>query len=134
MALTRRVERLTPVEARALLGTVSIGRVVFADRGLPAVLPVTFLLEGDAVFFRTAEGSRLARAGDDEVLTFQADMLSPASRTGWSVVVTGNAEVVTDPSTRSAMMARLEPWVPGIRDVVVRIPLTVVQGRRITAH
>lgn len=132
MTLIRRVETLTPAEGRDLLGTVSIGRVVFADRGLPAVLPVTFLVEGDAVFFRTAEGSRLARAGDDEVLAFQADVLNPTTRTGWSVVVTGNAEVVADPATRAAMMERLEPWVPGIKDVVIRIPLTVVSGRRIT--
>ncbi|MFP5336169.1 MAG: pyridoxamine 5'-phosphate oxidase family protein [Actinomycetes bacterium] len=131
--LTRRVETLTPAQSAELLGTVSIGRVVFTERGLPAILPVTFVLDGDAVVIRTAHGSRLAKAGDDAVLSFQADVLNAVSKTGWSVVVTGHARHEDDPSEQERIARVLEPWVPGIKDVMIRIPLTVVTGRRITA-
>lgn len=130
--LTRRVETLTTAQCRDLLETAAVGRVVFTDRGLPAILPVTFVVDRDAVVLRTAEGSRLARAADDAVLTFEADEVHPASRTGWSVVVTGHARLEEDPAEQQRLAAVLQPWVPGIKDVFVRIPLTIVTGRRIS--
>ena len=55
------------------LDTASIGRVVFTDGGLPVVLPVTFVLDGDAVVFRTRAGSRLAGITSGSVLAFEVD-------------------------------------------------------------
>ncbi|MFZ5869174.1 MAG: pyridoxamine 5'-phosphate oxidase family protein [Actinomycetota bacterium] len=130
---TRRMETLTVAQSQELLATVTVGRVVFTDRGLPAILPVAFVLDRDTVVIRTADGSRLARAGDDSVLSFQADVLNPTSKTGWSVVVTGHARIERDEAERERISRVLEPWVPGIKDVIIRIPLTVVTGRRISA-
>ena len=36
-----------------LLGSVSLGRVVFTARALPAIRPVTHLVDGDHVIIRT---------------------------------------------------------------------------------
>jgi len=132
VTLTRRMETLSPSQSQELLGRGGIGRVVFTDRGLPAVLPVAFVVDGDSVVIRTADGSRLARAGDDTVLSFQTDTLNETSRTGWSVVVTGQARIESDEDERDRISDLLEPWVPGRRDVIIRIPLTLVTGRRIT--
>lgn len=129
--LTRRVETLTPDQCRQLLETVSVGRVVFTDRGLPAILPIGYVVDGDSVVVRTSEGSRLARAADDAVLTFEADVIHPVGRTGWSVVVTGHAYLETDPAEQERISDVLQPWVPGIKDAFIRIPLTMVTGRRI---
>jgi nitroimidazol reductase NimA-like FMN-containing flavoprotein (pyridoxamine 5'-phosphate oxidase superfamily) len=127
----QRVSVLTTQQSRELLDTTPVGRVVFTDRALPAVLPVAFVLDADSVVIRTARGSRLARAARDAVLAFEADHISPRTQSGWSVVVTGQAEVETDPGEIQRLGALLRAWVPGLKDVFIRIPLTVVTGRRV---
>lgn len=131
VAVVQRIQTLTRGQCLALLSSVEIGRVVFTDQALPAILPVTFVVDGDAVVFRTSTGSRLARAADRAVLAFEADDVRPATHSGWSVVVTGQAEVESDPSQQARLDARLHAWVPGFKDVFVRIPLTVVTGRQV---
>ena len=74
------------------LDTASIGRVVFTDGGLPVVLPVTFVLDGDAVVFRTRAGW-LAGITSGSVLAFEVDDAELALRVGWSVTVCGQAAV-----------------------------------------
>ena len=49
----RRLEELTPHESMRLLGTVSLGRVAFTARALPAIRPVNHLIDGDDVIIRT---------------------------------------------------------------------------------
>ncbi|MGZ4435308.1 MAG: pyridoxamine 5'-phosphate oxidase family protein [Trebonia sp.] len=115
-----------------LLAGAQVGRVVFTERALPAVLPITFAIYDDALVFCTGD-TRLAAAAGRGVLAFEADEIDPASRTGWSVVVTGIAEVVTDPLERARIHTIVQPWAPGHRDVFIRLPLTVVTGRRILA-
>ena len=115
-------------ECLELLATAYIGRVVFTDGGLPVVLPVTFILDEDAVVFRTRADSRLATKTSGAVLAFEVDDAEPALRVGWSVSVCGQA--TTGPVSET-VDRRLHAWAPGTRDVAVRIPLTVVSGRRI---
>lgn len=128
----RRIETLSAEQCRDLLDTVTVGRVVFTAGGLPAVLPITYVVDGETVVIRTAEGSRLAKAADDAVLTFEADEVHPGTRTGWSVVVTGHARLERNPDEQARIGADLQPWVPGIKESFIRIPLTMVTGRRIT--
>lgn len=118
-----------------LLSAVPVGRVVATAGALPLVVPVTFALDGHAVVFRTASGGTLAAATNHVVVAFEADVVDPEQRTGWSVVVTGVAMPVTDVSE----LVRLEqlglvPWAPGQRDQYVRITPGLVTGRRLTAQ
>lgn len=122
------LEVLDRSECLELLAAASIGRVVFTDRGLPVVLPVTFVLDDDAVVFRTVAGSRLATKTNGAVVAFEVDDVEPALRVGWSVSVHGQATTGPVPA---ALGSRLVPWAAGSRDELVRIPLTVVTGRRI---
>ncbi len=113
------LEVLGRSECLELLATASVGRVVFTDGGLPVVLPVTFVLEHDAVVFRTDLGSRLATKTRGAVVAFEADDLEPALRVGWSVSVHGEATTGPAPAW---LRSRLLPWPPGFRDEIVRIP------------
>ncbi|MCF2528928.1 pyridoxamine 5'-phosphate oxidase family protein [Yinghuangia soli] len=123
---------LDRAEAMALLGGVEVGRVVFSQAALPAVRPVNFAVLGMDVVFRTRGGSPLARALDGNVVAFEADELDPADRTGWSVVVTGLAEVLGPGAEYDLLEATLPaPWAPGAYDRVVRIRVQLVTGRRI---
>jgi nitroimidazol reductase NimA-like FMN-containing flavoprotein (pyridoxamine 5'-phosphate oxidase superfamily) len=127
----RSLEALSHDECLELLGRAQVGRVVFTMGALPAVVPVTFAVQDTAILTRTAADTRLAKAAKGAVLAFQVDELDAASRSGWSVVVTGVAELVTDADERRRLDGLLEPWAPGERDVFIRVPLTMVSGRRI---
>ena len=129
----RSLRALSPSESVDLLSRAQVGRVVFTERALPAVVPATFAVHGESVVLRTAADTRLATAADGGVLAFEADDLDPVTRTGWSVLVTGVAELVTDPAERDRIHRAVTPWAPGDQDVCIRLPLTVVTGRRIAS-
>ena len=96
-------------------------------------MPVTFAVHDDSIVMRTSAGTRLATAADHGVLAFEVDDVDPVTRTGWSVVVTGLAEIVTDSLQRAVIHGMVEPFAPGHNDVCVRLPLAVVTGRRVAA-
>ncbi|MXM68020.1 pyridoxamine 5'-phosphate oxidase family protein [Streptomyces sp. HUCO-GS316] len=121
-------------ECLRLLAKVPVGRVVYTRQALPAVLPVNFSLDMDAsVLLRTSAGSDLVRAVDGVVVAFEADEFHAATESGWSVVVTGRAQVITDP-VEHERLSRTGPqsWMP-VRDAVfIRIEAEMVTGREIT--
>ncbi|WP_367319996.1 pyridoxamine 5'-phosphate oxidase family protein [Streptomyces sp. HUAS ZL42] len=122
-------------ECLRLMAKVSVGRIVYTRRALPAVLPVNFSLDGDgAVLLRTSAASELARAVDGAVVAFETDEVDAARHSGWSVVVTGSARVVTDP-TEHERLAGIGPvsWVPAPQEVFVRIEPALVTGRELVA-
>ncbi|SFE26967.1 pyridoxamine 5'-phosphate oxidase family protein [Streptomyces mirabilis] len=126
----RELERL---ECLRLLARAPVGRIVHTRQALPAVLPVNFLLDGDgAVLLRTSAASELVRAIDGAVVAFEADEVDAAAHSGWSVVVTGMATVVTDLTERERL-ARTGPrsWAPSPSDVFVRVEPELVAGREL---
>jgi nitroimidazol reductase NimA-like FMN-containing flavoprotein (pyridoxamine 5'-phosphate oxidase superfamily) len=120
-------------ECLRLLAKVPVGRVVYTRHALPAVLPINFSLDTDAsVLLRTSPESDLVRAIDGVVIAFEADEFDVATRSGWSVVVTGRATVVTDPAEHDRL-SQCGPtsWMP-LRDAVfVRIDSEMVTGREL---
>ncbi|MGZ4608702.1 MAG: pyridoxamine 5'-phosphate oxidase family protein [Actinomycetes bacterium] len=128
------LEVLSRAESLRLLASTTVGRVVYTADALPAVTPVNFAMQGSAVVFRTASGSRLARATDDQVVAFEADRIDEVTQSGWSVVITGIAEAVRDASELLRVeQLGLVSWADGARDHFVRIVPGAVTGRRIAA-
>lgn len=122
-------------ECRQRLAKAAVGRIVHTRDALPAVLPVTFLLDPDgAVLLRTSAASELVRAIDGAVVAFEADEVDAAARSGWSVVITGSASVVTD-RTEHERLVRTGPrsWVAWPVEVFVRIEPELVRGRELVA-
>jgi uncharacterized protein len=105
--------------------------VLVDDRG-PLALPVNFVLNQYTVLFRTDEGTKLDVAVRLGPVAFQIDGVDQATRTGWSVLVRGEAKEVTDPA-ELALVRRLPlyPWAPGAKDHYVRILPSSLTGRRI---
>jgi len=115
-----------------LLGTVSIGRVGFAAGGEVMVLPVNFVMDGQAVVFRTASGSKVAAVEDGNAVAFEADNYDDITQSGWSVMVNGRAELVDDdPEISRLSQLGLNPWASALdRPFWIRIRPTAVTGRR----
>ena len=117
-----------------LLGSARLGRVVLSVNCLPVALPVNVALLGDDVVFATGAGSTLNAALRGDVLSIEADGIDGLYHTGWSVLVTGTASVITNgPELDRARRLPLSPWAPGPHPYYVRIPSTLVSGRRIEA-
>ncbi|MDQ0935425.1 pyridoxamine 5'-phosphate oxidase family protein [Streptomyces turgidiscabies] len=122
-------------ECLRLLAKVPVGRIVYTRHALPAVLPVNFALDRDgAVLVRTSAASDLVRAIDGAVVAFEADQVDAATHSGWSVVVTGAAGLVTDLAEHEGLL-RTGPrsWVPAPQQIFVRIDPDLVTGRELAA-
>ncbi|MFD5945024.1 pyridoxamine 5'-phosphate oxidase family protein [Streptomyces collinus] len=121
-------------ECLRLLAKVPVGRVVYTRHALPAVLPINFSLDTDSsVLLRTSPDSDLVRAIDGVVVAFEADEFDATTRSGWSVVVTGRATVVTDPAEHDRL-SETGPtsWMPLQEAVFVRIESEMVTGRELS--
>jgi uncharacterized protein len=126
------LELLDEDEARRLLASGEVGRVGITLGALPAIFPVNYRLVDDAIVFRTAPGSKMSAAVAGAVVAFEVDDYGVWDRSGWSVLVVGQAHVVEDPALqRAADAAALEPFADGARTAMVRIAPTFVSGRRL---
>jgi nitroimidazol reductase NimA-like FMN-containing flavoprotein (pyridoxamine 5'-phosphate oxidase superfamily) len=132
MLIDEGLELLTDAESLELLGRAEVGRVGVTVGALPAIFPVNFRMFDGAIIFRTGPGSKLAAAVEGAVVAFEVDDSDTASRTGWSVLVVGEAEVIHDLDVAlSALAAELEPYAGGKRAAIVRITPGFISGRRI---
>ena len=130
----QRLEIVSRDECRDLVARARVGRIAFWLDGDPTVLPVNHVVDAWSIAFRTTYGSKLLAAVRQERVAFEVDDLDPETRLGWSVLVRGTAEHVTDPATIRRLDAlTLDVLADGIeREQWVRIPMSEVTGRRLT--
>jgi nitroimidazol reductase NimA-like FMN-containing flavoprotein (pyridoxamine 5'-phosphate oxidase superfamily) len=127
-------QELTKSECFELLARERVGRVAVVDDRGPVVFPVNFVLDRHMVIFRTDAGTKLDAACRGGQVAFEIDGTDAAARTGWSVVVRGEAVEVTDPAELARLRKlSLEAWAPGAKSHYVRILPAVLTGRRIWA-
>ncbi len=124
------LERLERAECLSLLATAPVGRVAVPVPGAaPLVVPVNFLLVGERVLFRTDYGTVFRRAVlGEQPVSFQVDEIDVATRTGWSVLLTGQASEVGE---WEASSLELQPWAAGGKDHWVQLDAVSVTGRRL---
>lgn len=82
----RRSTDLDSAEALRLLGSVSLGRIVFTRHALPAVRPVNHILDDGHIVIRTHEGAALTsyarrNCGPGVVVAYEADAIDPDTHT-----------------------------------------------------
>ena len=127
-----RWQELTRSECFALLAREHLGRVAVVDAHGPVVFPVNFVVDRHMVVFRTDEGTKLDAACRGSRVAFEIDGIDAAARTGWSVLVRGEAIEVTSPEELARLRKlRPDPWAPGAKAHYVRILPAVLTGRRI---
>jgi uncharacterized protein len=128
------LEVLSEGESLELLAAASVGRIVYSDRALPFVVPVSFVLDGMDIVIRTSKRSGLVANVPGHVVAFEVDWIDSVEQAGWSVVVTGRAQLVGD-EVDIARLARLgvASWAPTGSDVYLRLRVDVISGRRVGA-
>jgi len=124
------LDELTEEECLAFLVAQPIGRLALTrEDGPPLVVPVNFVLDGQAIVFRSDAGTKINLLRGAHV-TFQVDWFDALHHTGWSVLVHGHSYEATH---RETDHLRLEPWAPGDKRRWVRIVIEEITGRRLTA-
>jgi nitroimidazol reductase NimA-like FMN-containing flavoprotein (pyridoxamine 5'-phosphate oxidase superfamily) len=130
--------RLLPLsrqDALELLSSVPLGRIVFTQHALPAIRPVNHMVDSGQVIICTHDGAAiLGNAGNSAVVAYEADQLDPDTRTGWSVIVTGTANLVRDPARLATYHQELAPWVGSEMNQVIRISPDLVTGYLLAAE
>ncbi|QHY98679.1 Pyridoxamine 5'-phosphate oxidase [Streptomyces sp. S4.7] len=130
-----RLRRLTEHECWDRLDTHGVGRLGLRGDTAPVVVPVNYLVDGLSVVYRSEPGSVPAvDAGTS--LSFEADHLDEARMSGWSVLLTGTAEHITDPGATGALADRAgsRPWAGGSRPLWIRLLPEQISGRVIDTH
>ncbi|MFC6887139.1 MULTISPECIES: pyridoxamine 5'-phosphate oxidase family protein [Actinomadura] len=127
------LEELDREECLRLISPGGVGRVAFDDGEGPTVIPVNYVMDGEAVVIRTTFGGRLhwtlttAMEGAEIRIAFEVDEIDSSSHEGWSVLVRGGAHNLGEDEPS----ANVEPWPGGDREARIRIATHDVTGRRL---
>lgn len=109
-----------------------VGRLAFLADGRPMILPVNYLVDGDAIVFVTEPGTKLSVVAGGAPVAFEIDESRPLYRSGWSVVVTGSAhEITADEELKRLRSGPLKPWAVNPAARWVRISIDHVSGREL---
>lgn len=110
------------------LRTVQLGRLVVHRSDQFDIFPVNFVLDGEDIYFRSAEGSKLFTVALNNEVLFEADEVTDGC--AWSVVVRGEANLLTATNDiQYADSLGLKPWIPTLKYNFVKIAVREVSGR-----
>jgi hypothetical protein len=131
----RRLTEMTCAESLRLLGSVSLGRIVFTQRALPVIRPVNHVIDGGDIIIRTHSRAAVLSVAEAArgmvVVAYEADAIDAEDHLGWSVIVTGTASLVHDPHAVARYQRMLQPWAAGQMDQVIRIHPQIITGFRL---
>lgn len=122
------VQELDEVQVWEFLTAHRIGRLAIVIGGEPDIFPVNYVVDGQSLVFRTAEGSKLLAASLGGRMAFQVDEWTHEGAV--SVLAHGTPHVMEGEERESATSLELGPWVPTHKEHWVRLEVDEVAGRR----
>ncbi len=115
-----------------LLESIPVGRIAFTAHDGPIILPVNYAWFEGTVVFRTLDRD-LQDLIDGQFVCFEVDDWSADTRTGWSVLVRGEAREVSQWAEREQLESiGLVPWARDVwRPRWIRVEPTEITGREL---
>lgn len=129
------LEELTIDECLELLSISSLGRLGVIVDDHPEVFPINHVIDpvDGCVVFPTNASTKL-RAALNGPVAYEVDGIACDDRSGWSVMVVGDVEEVTEYHDRARAAAlRVVLWAVGPSTVWLRLVPRRITGRRIEA-
>ncbi len=109
-----------------------VGRLGFVIDGRPMILPLNYVVDGEAIVFCTEPGTKLDALRDGAPVVFEIDESRPLYRSGWSVLVSGEAREVTNPDELARLRhGPLKSWAVSPKAHWVSIAIRDITGREI---
>ena len=128
------MEHLGPRACWEMLAATPVGRVGVMVDSAPEIYPVNFVVDGEAIVFRTDDGSKLRGFDRSPSVCFEADGIDVDEQTGWSVLVKGRAVEINDTEgLRHVRSLPLRFWGLGAKSHWIRIEPREITGRRIVS-
>ena len=115
-------------QAWQFLSEHRVARLAIVIGGEPDIFPVNYVVDGQSLVFRTAEGSKLLAASLGGRMAFQVDEWTHEGAV--SVLAHGTPHVMEGEERESATSLELDPWVPTHKEHWVRLAVDEVTGRR----
>jgi uncharacterized protein len=123
--------RLSGDECRQLLRARGVGRIGWVAVDGLQMLPVTYLMTGELIAFRTRPDTIMGELLEPTEVAFEIDDVDEDTATGWSVLVRGVARGYLDESPEGLVLP--EPWAPGDHPLTVVIEPSGYSGRAVSA-
>lgn len=125
------VEQLSENLCWALLRTTDVGRLAVIVGDHPEIFPINYVVDHATVVFRSAEGTKVTAALNDNPVAFETDGYDPETGLVWSVVVKGEATTFqTIEEATDSFDLELNPWQAGQKERFITIRPTEITGRR----
>ncbi|MDW6066015.1 pyridoxamine 5'-phosphate oxidase family protein [Streptomyces sp. FXJ1.4098] len=122
-----RMVEISGAEALWLLEGSTLGRLVYVQRDLTVVRPARHTWEYGRLVVRTP----VPAAAVPATVTYHAEEIGAVPGTGWTVTVSGPAEVIADPDEATHHRRSLIGWIHGPHDTLLRIHPKTVTGFRL---
>ena len=125
---------LSDGECDDLLAAAPVGRLGVVVGGRPEIFPVNHVFDraSRSIVFPTRDAVKLHAAFDWPFVAFEVDGGADDTEGGWSVLVVGRAEEVTDPAVIArCRRERTVRWGSGPNARWLRVVPSKVTGRRI---
>ena len=127
---------IQPETCADLLGAATLGRLGVILDGRPEIFPINHVYDraSGCVVFPTNDRTKLHAALNWPWVAFEVDGVDDSGASGWSVLVVGRAEEITDPEEITRLTAeRHVPWRTDSAVHWLRIVPSKVTGQRICA-
>lgn len=122
-----RMVEISGAEALWLLEGSTLGRLVYVQRDLTVVRPARHAWEYGRLVVRTPAPAEAVPS----TVTYHADEIRAVPGTGWTVTVSGPAEMIADPDEAAHHRRSLAGWSHGPHDTLLRIHPKTVTGFRL---
>jgi nitroimidazol reductase NimA-like FMN-containing flavoprotein (pyridoxamine 5'-phosphate oxidase superfamily) len=134
----RVVERLDEAACLELLGTGTIGRLIYNSRYGPVAVPSEYKIYEGSIVFRTyratftEEDLRTGIAHAEYQVVVEVDQVDQEAREGWVVLVRGTAHHVDTEAERASISnVGLQSWVQGEPEHFIRVDPISIAGQRL---
>ncbi|GAB2842864.1 pyridoxamine 5'-phosphate oxidase family protein [Microbacterium insulae] len=122
------VVALTDEECWERLRTQELGRLVTHVGDVLDIFPVNYVVDGESVLFRTAQGSKMFELTVNDEVLFEVDDYTDTD--AWSVIIRGHARALdTSEEVERADGLGLAPWIPTLKYTSVRVEAASLSGR-----
>ncbi|HUF14273.1 MAG TPA: pyridoxamine 5'-phosphate oxidase family protein [Acidimicrobiia bacterium] len=101
------MEPLSVEEAMEVLDSQPVAHLGVIHDGLPYVTPMSYVVAGDRILFRTMAGKKLDALRSNPEVCIEVSTYDPDSGDWSSVIVRGTASEVEDDDTKTATITRL---------------------------
>ena len=93
------MEQTTPERAKGFLDESAVAHLGVVSNGEPYVTPMSFVVEGDRILFRTKPGKRYEAMLENPTVSIEVSTFDQDSGNWTSVIIKGTARPVSDDET-----------------------------------